>query len=160
VIAYLNGHNHAGNYAERDGIHYVNFHGMVDTPDSSAFAVVEIAGDRLEIRGFGGKAARAGEAVSDARTAARKRMEDAPSRRSRASSGSLDCFRTERAIRAFGNSGCKYDELADVPLPARQRPASSIDDASAAPSLRGEAGARRNGERLQRSQRAQPFSRS
>ncbi|CAX24927.1 MAG: YARHG domain-containing protein [Methylorubrum extorquens] len=31
------------------------------------------------------------------------------------------CFRTERAIRAFGNSGCKYDELADVPLPARQR---------------------------------------
>ncbi len=53
VVAYFNGHNHAGNYAERDGIHYVNFHGMVDTPDSSAFAVVEIAGDRMEIRGFG-----------------------------------------------------------------------------------------------------------
>ena len=31
------------------------------------------------------------------------------------------CFRTERAIRAFGNSGCKYDELADVPLSASQR---------------------------------------
>lgn len=31
------------------------------------------------------------------------------------------CFRTERAIHAFGNSGCKYDELADVPLSARQR---------------------------------------
>jgi hypothetical protein len=31
------------------------------------------------------------------------------------------CFHTERAIRAFGNSGCKYDELADVPLSARQR---------------------------------------
>ncbi|MGX5777194.1 metallophosphoesterase [Methylorubrum zatmanii] len=53
VIAYFNGHNHAGNYAERDGIHYVNLHGMVDTPDSSAFAVVEIAGDRMEIRGHG-----------------------------------------------------------------------------------------------------------
>ncbi|MGE7153479.1 metallophosphoesterase [Methylorubrum rhodesianum] len=53
VIAYFNGHNHAGNYVERDGIHYVNFHGMVDTPDSSAFAIVEIAGDRLEIQGFG-----------------------------------------------------------------------------------------------------------
>lgn len=53
VLAYFNGHNHAGNYAERDGIHYVNFHGMVDTPDSSAFAVVEITGDRLEIQGFG-----------------------------------------------------------------------------------------------------------
>ncbi|GJE81007.1 metallophosphoesterase [Methylorubrum thiocyanatum] len=53
VIAYFNGHNHAGNYAERDGIHYVNFRGMVDTPDSSAFAIVEIVGDRLEIQGFG-----------------------------------------------------------------------------------------------------------
>ncbi|MEH3119564.1 MAG: metallophosphoesterase [Methylorubrum populi] len=53
VVAYFNGHNHAGNYAERDGIHYVNFHGMVDTPDSSAFAVVEIAGGRMDIRGFG-----------------------------------------------------------------------------------------------------------
>ncbi|HJE23470.1 MAG TPA: YARHG domain-containing protein [Methylorubrum populi] len=31
------------------------------------------------------------------------------------------CFRTERAIRAFGNAGCKYDDLADVPLSARQR---------------------------------------
>jgi YARHG domain len=31
------------------------------------------------------------------------------------------CFRTERAIRAFGNAGCRYDELADVPLSARQR---------------------------------------
>ncbi|CAO4142777.1 3',5'-cyclic adenosine monophosphate phosphodiesterase CpdA [Methylorubrum aminovorans] len=53
VIAYFSGHNHAGNYAERDGIHYVTFHGMVDTPASSAFAIVEIAGDRLEIQGFG-----------------------------------------------------------------------------------------------------------
>lgn len=53
VIAYFNGHNHAGNYAGRDGIHYVTFHGMVDTPANSAFAIVEIAGDRLEIQGFG-----------------------------------------------------------------------------------------------------------
>lgn len=53
VVAYFNGHNHAGNYAQADGIHYVNLHGMVDTPDSSAFAVVEIAGDRMAIRGFG-----------------------------------------------------------------------------------------------------------
>lgn len=53
VVAYFNGHNHAGNYAQVGGVHYVNFHGMVDTPDSSAFAVVEIAGERLDIRGFG-----------------------------------------------------------------------------------------------------------
>jgi hypothetical protein len=31
------------------------------------------------------------------------------------------CFKTPRAIRAFGNAGCKYDDLADVPLSARDR---------------------------------------
>lgn len=31
------------------------------------------------------------------------------------------CFRTAKAIRAFGNAGCKYDEIADVPLSARDR---------------------------------------
>ncbi|RVU19812.1 YARHG domain-containing protein [Methylobacterium oryzihabitans] len=31
------------------------------------------------------------------------------------------CFRTPRAIKAFGNAGCRYDELADVPLSARDR---------------------------------------
>ena len=53
VVAYFNGHNHAGNYGEAHGIHFVNFRGMVDTPDTSAFAVVEISGDRLDIRGYG-----------------------------------------------------------------------------------------------------------
>ncbi|WP_232631126.1 metallophosphoesterase [Methylobacterium sp. Leaf118] len=52
VIGYFNGHNHAGNYAEAGGTHYVNFRGMVDTPDRSAFAIVEISRDRMEIRGF------------------------------------------------------------------------------------------------------------
>jgi hypothetical protein len=31
------------------------------------------------------------------------------------------CFKTARAIRAFGNAGCRYDELADVPLSSRDR---------------------------------------
>ena len=31
------------------------------------------------------------------------------------------CFKTTRAIRAFGNAGCSYDDVADVPLSARQR---------------------------------------
>jgi hypothetical protein len=31
------------------------------------------------------------------------------------------CFKTGRAIRAFGNAGCQYDEEADVPLSPRQR---------------------------------------
>jgi hypothetical protein len=31
------------------------------------------------------------------------------------------CFKTAKAIRAFGNAGCQYDDVADVPLSARQR---------------------------------------
>lgn len=31
------------------------------------------------------------------------------------------CFRTPRGIRAFGNAGCTYDAVEDVPLSARQR---------------------------------------
>lgn len=53
VAAYINGHNHAGNYAERNGIHYVTLHGMVDTPDTTAYAVARVYPDRLEIQGVG-----------------------------------------------------------------------------------------------------------
>jgi hypothetical protein len=31
------------------------------------------------------------------------------------------CFKTARAIQAFGNAGCKFDEIGDVPLSARDR---------------------------------------
>lgn len=31
------------------------------------------------------------------------------------------CFKTARGIKAFGNAGCRYDDMADVPLSARQR---------------------------------------
>jgi hypothetical protein len=31
------------------------------------------------------------------------------------------CFRTARAIRAFGNAGCRFDDVNDVPLSANQR---------------------------------------
>lgn len=31
------------------------------------------------------------------------------------------CFKTARAIRAFGNAGCSYDNINDVPLSANQR---------------------------------------
>ena len=29
------------------------------------------------------------------------------------------CFRTQRAIAAFGNAGCQYDDVEDLPLSAR-----------------------------------------
>lgn len=58
VRAYLCGHNHAGNAETRpaagDGTtHFITFKGMVDTADETAFAVVTLDGDRLEIEGFG-----------------------------------------------------------------------------------------------------------
>lgn len=31
------------------------------------------------------------------------------------------CFRTARAIGAFGNAGCQYDAIEDVPLSANDR---------------------------------------
>jgi len=53
VAAYMNGHIHSGNYAEREGIHYVNFKGMVETEVESAYAVVECHADRMVIEGYG-----------------------------------------------------------------------------------------------------------
>lgn len=52
VKAYLNGHNHAGNYAERHGVHFLTLKGMVDTQQTS-YAVVEVQKDTLFIHGFG-----------------------------------------------------------------------------------------------------------
>lgn len=31
------------------------------------------------------------------------------------------CFRTQRAITTFGNAGCQYDNIDDVPLSANDR---------------------------------------
>ncbi|MBT8302705.1 MAG: metallophosphoesterase, partial [Maribacter sp.] len=53
VKFYFNGHNHAGGYVEKDGIHYLNFKGMVDTNDSSSFATVAFRKDSLFIQGYG-----------------------------------------------------------------------------------------------------------
>ena len=53
VAAWFNGHNHAGNYAERNGVHYVTVQGMVDTGDTNAFAVLEVTPGLLTIRGSG-----------------------------------------------------------------------------------------------------------
>jgi predicted phosphodiesterase len=52
VIAYMNGHNHRGNYAVNKGCHYVNLKGMVETKDKSAFAVVRCYNDRIEVDGY------------------------------------------------------------------------------------------------------------
>lgn len=52
VAAYINGHNHAGNYSFRDGVHYLTLKGMVDTKDNS-FAIIELYKDLIRVKGFG-----------------------------------------------------------------------------------------------------------
>jgi manganese-dependent ADP-ribose/CDP-alcohol diphosphatase len=52
LAAWMNGHNHAGNYGTREGIHFVNFKGMVDTAEN-CWAEVAVWPDRLEVAGFG-----------------------------------------------------------------------------------------------------------
>lgn len=52
VVAYFNGHNHQGNYGERNGIDYVNLHGMVEL-DTNSYAIVRVRPGRLEIEGYG-----------------------------------------------------------------------------------------------------------
>ncbi len=52
VKAYINGHNHAGNYGIKNGIHYLTMKGMVDTEETS-YAVIKVLEDRLEVKGEG-----------------------------------------------------------------------------------------------------------
>jgi len=52
VVAYLNGHRHKGNYAVNKGCHYINFKGMVETMEKSAYGVVRCYADRIEIDGY------------------------------------------------------------------------------------------------------------
>lgn len=53
AAAFLNGHDHSGGYAQRNGIHHVTLEGMVEAGARSAYAVVEVYGDRLVIHGTG-----------------------------------------------------------------------------------------------------------
>ena len=53
VVAWMNGHNHAGNYGEKDGVHYLNFKGMLDTR-LNAYATVDVYPDKtIRIVGYG-----------------------------------------------------------------------------------------------------------
>lgn len=52
VKAYINGHNHGGNYGVEKGVHYLTIKGMVDTNQSS-YAVVQVYKDHLKIVGYG-----------------------------------------------------------------------------------------------------------
>ncbi len=57
VKAWMNGHNHAGAYGVKDGIHFITFRGMVDT-EENAFATVYLSESELEVVGFGREVSR------------------------------------------------------------------------------------------------------
>jgi predicted phosphodiesterase len=53
IIAWLNGHNHAGNYGNFNMIHCVTFRGMVETEKSNSYALVEVFTNKIIINGYG-----------------------------------------------------------------------------------------------------------
>lgn len=53
VASWFNGHDHAGGYAERNGIHHVTFPGMVESGERNSYTVVKVFADRLELEGVG-----------------------------------------------------------------------------------------------------------
>ena len=53
VAAWFNGHDHAGGYAAKNGIHHVTFCGMVEAPSKNAYGIVDVFADKLVVRGVG-----------------------------------------------------------------------------------------------------------
>lgn len=52
VKAFINGHNHAGSYDTRNGIHYLTLKGMVNTLVNS-YALIQVTEDSLIVTGYG-----------------------------------------------------------------------------------------------------------
>ena len=52
VKAYINGHNHEGNYGLKNGVHYLTMKGMVDT-EESAYGIIEVHNEHLIVKGYG-----------------------------------------------------------------------------------------------------------
>jgi len=58
VVAWIAGHDHAGGYAQRKGVHHITLRGLVEAPGSTAFARFELGADRLRETGFGNEPSR------------------------------------------------------------------------------------------------------
>jgi len=53
VVAYINGHEHTGDYGYKNGIHYYTQKAMVDFPDKNSFSILEIFLHKIRLKGFG-----------------------------------------------------------------------------------------------------------
>jgi manganese-dependent ADP-ribose/CDP-alcohol diphosphatase len=53
IIAWFNGHNHAGNYGNFNMIHFITMKGMVETENTNSFALAEVYKNKIRIKGSG-----------------------------------------------------------------------------------------------------------
>jgi len=53
IISCFSGHNHSGNYGNFNMIHFVNFKGMVESEHINSYAIVEVYGNKIWIKGAG-----------------------------------------------------------------------------------------------------------
>ena len=53
IIAWFNGHNHAGNYGNFNMIHFVTMKGMVESEFNTSYAIVEVYWNKIWIKGAG-----------------------------------------------------------------------------------------------------------
>ncbi|MEQ1828105.1 MAG: hypothetical protein ABL921_19250, partial [Pirellula sp.] len=53
VVAWLNGHNHAGNFGIYQDVPFITLKGMVETKDTNAFATMQLMDDRMQLTGHG-----------------------------------------------------------------------------------------------------------
>jgi 3',5'-cyclic AMP phosphodiesterase CpdA len=53
IVAWINGHNHAGAFGIQDEVPFVTLKGMVETENTNSFAVLELLPDKMTLNGFG-----------------------------------------------------------------------------------------------------------
>ncbi|MFC1585536.1 metallophosphoesterase [Fibrobacterota bacterium] len=73
VSGYLCGHNHEGNYAVKNGVHYLTLKAVLETERENAFSLVDVYDGHLNILGFGREPSRILR-ISAGDTAAKKRI--------------------------------------------------------------------------------------
>jgi len=53
IIAWMNGHNHAGNYGNTNATHFITLKGMVETSETNSFARIDVYRNKIWIVGRG-----------------------------------------------------------------------------------------------------------
>ena len=53
VVAYINGHNHYGDYIKENGIHYMTMHGMIENSTKNCYSILEVFDNHLVLKAYG-----------------------------------------------------------------------------------------------------------